>query len=66
MVVCIRLQVKPEGALGLLKDLRQEGYILTCCSYPKSDLVLEVQDEDEVRRDLLTPLAPPAAFMAPV
>lgn len=41
-------QVKPEGALGLLKELKEEGYALTCCSYPKSDLVLEVQAEDEV------------------
>lgn len=38
-----------DNPLGLLKDLRKEGYILTCCSYPKTDeLVLEVQTEDEV------------------
>ncbi|CAM9888393.1 unnamed protein product [Ascophyllum nodosum] len=41
-------KVKSEGALGLVKDLRQEGYTLTCCSYPISDLVLELQEEDEV------------------
>ena len=40
--------MKSEGALGLVKDLRQEGYTLTCCSYPISDLVLELQEEDEV------------------
>lgn len=39
---------KMEGALGLLKDLRQEGWILSCCTLPKSDLTLELQDEDEV------------------
>lgn len=42
-------QVKQEGALGLLKALKQEGYALSCCSYPKSDLVVELQDEDDVR-----------------
>lgn len=41
-------KVKHDGALGLLKDLKQEGYALMCCSYPKSDLVVELQDEDEV------------------
>lgn len=41
-------QVKQEAALGLLKRLKQEGYALTCCSYPKSDLVLELQEEDDV------------------
>lgn len=43
-----RNQVKQEGALGLLKNLKQEGYALTCCSYPKSDLVLQLQEEDDV------------------
>lgn len=32
----------------MLKDLKREGYALTCCAYPKSDLVIELQDEDEV------------------
>lgn len=62
--ICIQVQVKPEGALGLLKDLRQEGYTLSCCSYPKSDLVVELQDEDEVRHGLLTLLASPLAFLS--
>jgi ferredoxin len=39
---------KMEGSLGLLKDLRQEGWILSCCTLPKSDLRLELQEEDEV------------------
>lgn len=43
-----RKQVKAEGALGLLKELRQQGYALTCCSYPKSDLVVQLQEEDDV------------------
>ncbi|CAN0203844.1 unnamed protein product, partial [Laminaria digitata] len=41
-------KVKAEGALGLLKELKQEGYALTCCSYPKSDLVVQLQEEDDV------------------
>lgn len=43
-----REQVKQEGALGLLKNLKRDGYALTCCSYPKSDLVLQLQEEDDV------------------
>lgn len=41
--------MKMENALGLLKDLKREGYALTCCSLPLSDLTLELQSEDEVR-----------------
>jgi ferredoxin len=41
-------KVKMDVPLGLLKDMRDEGYILTCCSYPLTDCVLEVQTEDEV------------------
>lgn len=35
-------------ALGLLKEMRQQGYALLCVSYPKSDLRCVLQDEDEV------------------
>lgn len=49
MFWCINHQVTHDGALGLLKDLKLEGYALMCCSYPNSDLVVELQDEDEVR-----------------
>ena len=38
---------QPE-AMGVGRDLREEGYGLTCVAYPRSDLVLELQDEDEV------------------
>ena len=27
---------------GLLKSHEKEGYILTCCSYPTSDIVLDL------------------------
>lgn len=37
-----------DSPLGLLKNLKQEGYVLTCCSLPESDLICELQDEDEV------------------
>lgn len=40
-------KVKMDAPLGLLKEFRQQNYALTCCSLPKSDLVLELQDEDE-------------------
>ncbi|MEL6159684.1 MAG: 2Fe-2S iron-sulfur cluster-binding protein [Cyanobacteria bacterium J06623_5] len=38
---------QPE-AMGLSPDLREEGYALLCVSYPRSDLEVETQDEDEV------------------
>jgi ferredoxin len=38
---------QPE-AMGLSSSLRHQGYSLICVGYPRSDLVLETQDEDEV------------------
>lgn len=35
-------------ALGLLKDMRSQGYALLCVSYPRSDIECVLQDEDEV------------------
>lgn len=38
---------QPE-AMGLSPKLREQGYALLCVSYPRSDLEVETQDEDEV------------------
>jgi ferredoxin len=38
---------QPE-AMGLSPELQEEGYALLCVSYPRSDLEVETQDEDEV------------------
>lgn len=38
---------QPE-AMGLSPQLRRKGYALLCVSYPRSDLEVETQDEDEV------------------
>ena len=38
---------QPE-AMGLSPHLRRQGYALLCVSYPRSDLYVETQDEDEV------------------
>lgn len=38
---------QPE-AMGLSPKLKQQGYALLCVSYPRSDLEVETQDEDEV------------------
>ena len=38
---------QPE-AIGLSPELRRKGYALLCVSYPRSDLEVETQDEDEV------------------
>ena len=39
-------KVKMDAPLGLLKDMRDQGYTLTCCSLPRSDAVFELQEED--------------------
>ncbi|NCJ06849.1 2Fe-2S iron-sulfur cluster binding domain-containing protein [Synechococcales cyanobacterium C] len=38
---------QPE-AMGLSPKLQQQGYALLCVSYPRSNLTVETQDEDEV------------------
>ena len=38
---------QPE-AMGLSPELQKRGYALLCVSYPRSDLEVETQDEDEV------------------
>ncbi|GAB4824122.1 hypothetical protein N2152v2_011168 [Parachlorella kessleri] len=35
-------------ALGISRELKEQGYALMCVGYPMTDLVLEVADEDEV------------------
>ncbi len=41
-------QVYQPEAMGLSPELQKKGYALLCVSYPRSDLVVETQDEDEV------------------
>ncbi|KAJ1428517.1 2Fe-2S ferredoxin-type domain-containing protein [Ochromonadaceae sp. CCMP2298] len=41
-------KAKMDQPLGLLKEMRNDGYILTCVSMPRSDMVIELQDEDEM------------------
>ena len=38
---------QPE-AMGISPELKKQGYALLCVSYPRSDLEVETQDEDEV------------------
>jgi ferredoxin len=38
---------QPE-AMGLSPKLKDMGYVLLCVSYPRSDLQVETQNEDEV------------------
>ncbi len=38
---------QPE-AMGISPKLKEQGYALLCVSYPRSDLEVETQDEDEV------------------
>ena len=46
-IVSEKSKVEMEAPLGLLKDMRDKKFILTCCTMPRSDLVCELQDEDE-------------------
>lgn len=41
-------EVHQPEAVGLSQNLREKGYALLCVSYPRSDLDVETQDEDEV------------------
>ncbi len=41
-------EVHQPEAVGLSQMLRDKGYALLCVSYPRSDLEVETQDEDEV------------------
>lgn len=41
-------QVFQPEAMGLSPELQKQGYALLCVSYPRSDLIVETQDEDEV------------------
>jgi ferredoxin len=41
-------EVDQPEAMGLSPDLRRQGYALLCVSYPRSDVLVETQDEDEV------------------
>lgn len=41
-------EIQQDEALGLVRQMRKKGYALLCVSYPRSDVVCELQDEDEV------------------
>ncbi|MFW6358860.1 MAG: 2Fe-2S iron-sulfur cluster-binding protein [Chroococcales cyanobacterium] len=38
---------QPE-AMGISPELKEKGYALLCVAYPRSELEVETQDEDEV------------------
>ncbi len=41
-------QLEQPEAMGISPELKKQGYALLCVSYPRSDLEVETQDEDEV------------------
>lgn len=47
-VKIIQGEVEQPEAMGLSPELQAQGYSLFCVSYPRSDLEVETQDEDEV------------------
>jgi len=40
--------VEQGDAMGVSKDLQQEGYALLCVAYPRSDIKLESEKEDAI------------------
>lgn len=40
--------VEQSDGMGLSPELQKEGYVLLCVAYPRSDLKLETEKEDEV------------------
>jgi ferredoxin len=44
----IKGEIYQPEAMGLSPELQKKGYALLCVSYPRSDLEVETQDEDEV------------------
>jgi ferredoxin len=41
-------EVDQSEGMGLSPELQQQGYVLLCISYPRSDLKIEAGKEDEV------------------
>lgn len=41
-------QMSQPEALGISKELKDKGFALMCVGYPRSDLVLETVEEDEI------------------
>lgn len=41
-------ELEQTEAMGISPELKKQGYALLCVSYPRSDLEVETQDEDEV------------------
>eukprot|EP01039_Chlorochromonas_danica_P003887 gene3887-4247_t len=41
-------EVELDSPLGLLKEFRKDNYALSCSAFPRSDIVAEFQDEDEM------------------
>lgn len=41
-------KIVQDEALGLVRQMREVGYGLLCVAYPRSDIVCELQNEDEV------------------
>lgn len=40
--------VEQSEGMGISPELQQQGYALLCVSYPRSDLKIETEKEDEV------------------
>lgn len=46
--VLVEGNVEQSDGMGLSPDLQQKGYALLCVSYPRSNLKIETEKEDEV------------------
>jgi ferredoxin len=41
-------EVEQSEGMGVSPELQKEGYVLLCMAYPRSDLKIETEKEDEV------------------
>jgi len=41
-------EVDQSDAAGIGRDIQKQGYVLLCSAYPRSDLKIETEKEDEV------------------
>jgi ferredoxin len=41
-------EIEQSGGMGVSPDLQAQGYVLLCVAYPRSDLKIETEKEDDL------------------
>lgn len=47
----IKGEVDQSDGMGVSPDLQKQGYVLLCVAYPRSDLKIETEKEDDVYQE---------------